>query len=219
MTERSRRYAESVHLLESFVTACRAAGSTAGVVDLEGAAMDLLHRWGAPSRGYHDVEHLTEVLARLAELGVDDPAAVLAAWFHDAVYAGRPGEDERDSAELARRELAALGVPDAVLDRVAHLVLVTADHQPAAGDPVAAALCDADLAVLASSPERYRRYVAGVRSEYEHVDDETFRAGRSALLRALLERPRLYRTEEASRRWEDAARRNVQEEVSQLDAG
>lgn len=219
MTERSRRHADSVHLLESFVGACSAAGSTAGVVDLEGAAMDLLHRWSAPSRGYHDVEHLTEVLERLAELGVDDPGAVLAAWFHDAVYAGRPGDDERDSAELARRELSALDVPDEVLDRVVDLVLVTADHQPAADDPVAAALCDADLAVLASSPERYRRYAAGVRSEYGHVDDATFRAGRKALLSSLLERPRLYRTEEAWRRWEDAARRNVQGEVEQLDAG
>jgi predicted metal-dependent HD superfamily phosphohydrolase len=106
-----------------------------------------------------------------------------------------------------------------VLDRVADLVLVTADHQPAADDAVAAGLCDADLAVLASSPERYRRYVAGVRSEYGHVDDATFRTFRKALLSSLLQRPRLYRTEEASRRWEDAARRNVQAEVEQLDAG
>ncbi len=207
------------HLLAGFVAACDAAGSTAGVVDVEGAGMDLLHRWSSPSRGYHDVTHLTEVLERLDELGVDDRAAVLATWFHDAVYTGRPGDDERESAELARRELTALAVPEDVVQRVAELVLVTADHRPAEGDDVAAALCDADLAVLASPPERYRRYLAGVRSEYRHLDDAAFRAGRATLLRSLLARPRLFHTSEGIRRWEGAARRNVAEELDRLDRG
>src|SRR5690606_41538168 len=65
---------------------------------------DLLRRWREPHRRYHTVEHLRAVLDAIDELAhhADDPAAVrFAAWFHDAVYAGRPGEDERASAELA----------------------------------------------------------------------------------------------------------------------
>lgn len=210
------RSVTGAHLLPAFVSACRDAGARAAVVDLEGAGMDLLRRWDSDARGYHDVEHLHEVLDRLRELGTDDPAARLAAWFHDAVYDGEPGRDEQRSAELARQELSALQVPKAVVDRVAALVLVTTDHSPAPDDHVAAALCDADLAVLAAEPDRYAAYVAGVRFEYRHLDDDTFRAGRRQVLTDLLARPPLFRTEPGRRWWEQRARRNIEAELQDL---
>jgi predicted metal-dependent HD superfamily phosphohydrolase len=60
----------------------------------------LLAAYADPSRGYHDTLHLAEVLDRLDELadaGLDVPRVptALAAWFHDAVYDGRPGAEER----------------------------------------------------------------------------------------------------------------------------
>jgi predicted metal-dependent HD superfamily phosphohydrolase len=185
--------------------------------------MDLLRRWSEPHRGYHDVRHLTEVLQRLellAEHGVGeaaDPAVRLAAWFHDAVYAGRPAEDETASAELAHAELLALGVPDGAADRTRDLVLLTASHVAPPDDEGAAALCDADLAVLAAPPSRYAEYVAGVRREYAHLDDATFTVGRAALLHGLLERPRLFGTQVGLARWEDPARANMRAELRRLE--
>lgn len=209
------------HLLERFTAAVGAAGGSAPAADVEAAGMDLLRRWSEPHRGYHDVEHLTEVLGRLDELadhGVPVPVeAYLGAWFHDAVHEGRAGDDERESAELAARELAALGVPDDVAGRVAGLVLVTAGHRVPPGDEAAAALCDADLAVLAADAERYARYVAGVRREYPGVDDATFAAGRAAVLRDLLDRPALFSTAVGRERWEARARRNVALELAALN--
>lgn len=204
------------HLLPSFISAAARGGATAPVAELEGAGMDLLRRWSEPHRGYHDVEHLAEVLQRLEDLGCGDPLVRLAAWFHDAVYDGVPGQDERASARLAREELAALGTPPEAVTRVADLVLVTATHAPPAGDGGAAALCDADLAVLAADPPRYRRYVAGVRAEYAQVDDEDFAAGRAAVLARLLDRPALFSTDAGRRRWESRARQNVAAELTRL---
>ena len=188
------------------------------------AVDDLSRRWGGEDRGYHDTEHLDEVLGRLHELDAVTPATVLAAWFHDAVYRGRAGHDERESADLAVRVLTDLRVDDAGARRVADLVLVTADHVPAPGDDEAAALCDADLAVLASDPERYRRYVAGVRHEYRRVPGPLFRRGRSAVLRRLLDRARdpehpdgpLFRTERSRARWTGAAVANLEAELASL---
>ena len=163
------------------LAAVRSLGGTAPDAAVREQVAALRARWSAPDRGYHDAEHLAEVLDRLDELAAPAPAPadlVLAAWFHDAVYAGRPGRDERDSAELARSVLTGLGVPAAAADRVAELVLVTADHVPADGDDEAATLCDADLAVLASAAERYDRYVAGVVHEYRHLPGPLFRRGR-----------------------------------------
>ena len=203
-------------LLGSFVRAAVAARATAPAADVEAAGIDVLRRWGEPRRGYHDVEHLAEVLERLGELGCHDPGVVLAAWFHDAVYDGRPGSDEQASADLARRELAALGVPAPFAGRVAELVLVTSTHDPPPGDPGAAALCDADLAVLAADDDRYARYVAGVRHEYAHVDGDAFAAGRTAVLRRLLDRPALFTTDVGAQRWEPRARANLRRELDGL---
>ncbi len=147
---------------------------------------------------------------------------MLAAWFHDAVYAGRPGRDESDSADLARSVLTSLGVPAAAADRVAELVLVTADHVPADGDGDAATLCDADLAVLASAVGRYDRYVAGVALEYRHLPGPLFRRGRRTVLRRLLARATdpthadgpLYRTAAARQRWTAAAVANLERELA-----
>jgi predicted metal-dependent HD superfamily phosphohydrolase len=188
----------------------------------------LVARYGEPWRAYHDHRHLAEVLAavdRLAAVaaagGADasDHAEVarLAAWFHDAVYdpAALAGANEEASAALATAVLAGLGWPAAEVARVADLVRGTAAHE--AGDDAAAAiLFDADLAILASPAARYDSYAADVRTEYAHVADADFREGRSAILRAFLERPTIYRTAAAQADWERAARANITAELTRL---
>ncbi|TDE10378.1 metal-dependent phosphohydrolase [Jiangella asiatica] len=185
------------------------------------AAEELLTRWREPHRHYHSIGHLRAVLDAVDELAhcADDADAVrLAAWFHDAVYEGRPGDDERASAALARDVLASLGVSSERVDEVERLVLATIEHDPAPGDANAAVLCDADLAVLAGAPSEYAAYAAAVRDDYAHVSDADFAAGRAAVLEGLLGRPELYRTEHGRRRWEQPARHNLQTELVLLRA-
>ena len=182
---------------------------------------ELLAAYADPSRGYHDVQHLTDVLDRLDELqqhGVTfDPVAVrLAAWFHDAVYDGRPGAEDR-SAQWAEQALTSAGLaPDDVVE-VARLVRLTESHDPRPDDLNGGALCDADLAVLAADPDRYRTYVAGVRREYADVPGPEFRSGRAAVLRALLAKRSLFTTPYAAATWEPTARRNVTAELKTLE--
>ena len=180
----------------------------------------LLAAYAEPGRGYHDLRHLEEVLDRLDELadhGVRfDPTTVgLAAWFHDAVYDGAPGAEDR-SAQWAETGLPDVGVAPAGVAEVARLVRLTERHDPGPDDPDGAALCDADLAVLASPPSRYEEYVAGVRREYAHVPEPLFRAGRAAVLRHLLARPSLFSTAHGRRSWEAVARASVSRELAAL---
>lgn len=175
----------------------------------------LLEAYADPARGYHDRRHLAEVLEHLDELmPAGHPtrdAVLLAAWFHDAVHDGAD-DDEQRSADLAARELA--GTP--VADEVARLVLLTRSHRPGDDDLDGQLLCDADLAVLASGPERYADYTAGVRAEYADVPDPAFRAGRRSILQDLLDKPTLFHTPAARESWEDRARANVRAEIEQL---
>lgn len=179
----------------------------------------LLAAYADPARGYHDTRHLGEVLDRLDELAAhgadfDQATVALAAWFHDGVYDGERDAEERSAvwAEQALTEV--LPVPDVL--EVARLVRLTETHRPAEDDAAGCALSDADLAILAAGPTRYAEYVAAVRREYAHLDDETFSAGRAHVLRALADKPRLFHTDHARSRWESAARANLERELADL---
>ncbi|MFD7427591.1 hypothetical protein ACFV6Z_11090 [Streptomyces sp. NPDC059818] len=182
-------------------------------------ADNLLARWAEPQRKYHTTAHLAAVLDRvdtLAGHAADADAVRLAAWFHDAVYRPDRSENEERSAVLAERALPEAGVPAGTAAEVARLVRLTVTHDPADGDSNGEVLCDADLAVLASPPKEYAQYAAQVREEYGFVPDEAFREGRAAVLRQLLELPRLFRTPHGAAEWEPRARQNLLTELELL---
>jgi predicted metal-dependent HD superfamily phosphohydrolase len=180
----------------------------------------LLARYREAHRRYHGLAHVLRVLRTVDELVAAvppaDPTAIrFAAWYHDAVYdpRARDGHNEAASAALAERDLATLGEPAERVDAVARLVLVTATHAPAGDDE--AVLCDADLAVLTADPATYTAYATGVRVEYGHLDDAAWRAGRAAVLRALLDRDPLFHTAPMRPRTA-AARANMAAELAAL---
>ena len=181
----------------------------------------LLAAYAAPERRYHDLAHLREVLERLDELEAagavfDGDVVRLAAWFHDAVYDGRPEAEER-SARWAEDALGQL-LPHDRVSTVARLVRMTADHRPGVDDADGHALSDADLGILAATPTRYAAYVAAVREEYAALPDDLFRAGRLAVVRELSAKPTLFHTAAAIDLWETAARANLAGEIADLES-
>lgn len=182
---------------------------------------DLLARWNEPHRQYHDERHLEDVLLALDYLalrGEEVTAETLAAaWFHDAVYQGRLGLDERESAELAARTLQQHGVESVFIQRVAHLVISTKPLLHEGNTPYGfSALHDADLAIFAAPGNRYREYAASVRAEYAHVPQDRFTAARAAILESYLNREAIYLSASAQTLWEERARENLGNEVSEL---
>ena len=206
--------ADLLRAWQALVTARNAAPS-ARVAEIGRA---LLASWCEPYRSFHTITHLRYVLLRVDELAAHalDPNAVrLAAWYHDAIYHGRP-DDEENSARRAEIELSSLGLAPVLVGEVARLVRLTATHDPAPGDSNGETLSDADLASLASPPHRYAANTALVRAEYVHVPDDVFRVGRSRVVRALLDSPAVYRTPYAHERWEAQARANLNAELHSL---
>ena len=177
----------------------------------------LVSAYADPHRGYHDIRHLSEVLDRLGELAAhgivfDRFAVELAAWFHDGIYDGRPGAEER-SAAWAADSLDGIAAPKVVAE-VARLVRLTEHHQPEDDDANGCALSDADLAILAAPAPRYADYLAAVRTEYAHVSDDDFRTGRRQVLRALVGKSHLFHTTYAREHWETLARANLDRELT-----
>jgi len=180
---------------------------------------ELVAAYADPGRHYHDTRHLSEVLDRLDELAAagtafDDAPVRLAAWFHDAVYDCERDAEER-SAAWAEDSLGSF-CPEETVAEVTRLVRSTETHVPEDGDANAAALSDADLAVLASEADRYAEYAADVRREYAHLDEAEWRHGRAELIRGLLGREQLFHTDLGRSRWESVARTNLAAELDSL---
>lgn len=180
---------------------------------------DLDAFYSEPHRAYHTWRHIRECLDvwdRCPEDAEDPGALQFAIWLHDAVYHPlRSGNEER-SASLAAEWLGPC--PPASIDGgvVSELILATRHPvKPATRDQ--ALLQDIDLHILGASAERYAEYEAQIRKEYRLVPGPLFRRRRARLLRALLEAEPLYRSPWFRERFEDAARRNLEDALAGLE--
>lgn len=168
-----------------------------------------------PHRHYHTMSHVEAVLEHLEALHAASPTARLAAFFHDAIYDPTRGDNEAQSAQLAREVLDAVELAEAA--DVATIVTATASHELVAGTPRdTAAFLDADLAILAAPAHVYDTYVTNIRAEYAHVSDADFAVGRRAVLERFLTRDALYFTGAGRLRFEIAARANLRRELDTL---
>jgi predicted metal-dependent HD superfamily phosphohydrolase len=178
-------------------------------------------RYAEPHRRYHTWAHVLacfDARDRLTTAAL--PEVDLALLFHDAVYDPFAKDNEAKSARLLIEEGRRAWIHDPVLQRAQALVLATRHDDASAADSEEACLVvDADLSILGSDEATFETYEHNVRAEYACVDDATYAAGRSAVLRGFLERPTLYATRRGQRLWEGAARRNLERSVARLVRG
>ena len=184
---------------------------------------ELAALYRAESRHYHNLAHIEAMLALAADYRalLSDPEAVEAAiWFHDAIYDSKAKDNEARSASLARNKLA--GRTDAGrLDRIGAMILATATHQLPRFDDDAATrdaslFLDMDLSILGAAPDAFDAYERAVRREYGWVEEPMWRAGRGAVLKDFLARPRIFHTEEFRQRFEPQARLNMARSLETL---
>jgi predicted metal-dependent HD superfamily phosphohydrolase len=183
---------------------------------------ELVAAYREPGRFYHNLDHLAEVLAVVASLrgqARDLPAVRLAAWFHDAVYDPRAADNEERSAAWAEGALGEMGISRATGETVRRLILLTKAHAAGPEDADGRILLDADLSILGTPEARYRAYAAAIRKEYAWVPEESYRAGRGRVLRSFLASERIFTTRELFEAREARARRNLQDELTELEAG
>ena len=175
--------------------------------------------WSERHRRYHDLVHLRECLAlwTLWRGRCDRPEEVaLALWFHDAIYGTSFKDNELQSASWAARSLGQAGVASEISQRVFDLVMATChDAEPDGRD--AQLLVDIDLAILGSSPGRFKAYDRDIRLEYEAVPRPKYREGRRRVLEGFLGREAIYRTDPARQLLETQARLNLRDALDRLD--
>ena len=184
---------------------------------------ELTKLYQADGRHYHGIRHIEALLALAKEYRAElnDPEAVEAAiWFHDAIYDSRRKDNEALSAALAADKLnGRIAAPR--LARIVKMIEATATHEvptfdDAAANNDAALLLDMDLSILGAPAKTFDAYEDAVRREYGWVSDADWRAGRSAVLRNFLARPRIFHTDVFVSRFEAQARANMKRSLAKL---
>jgi predicted metal-dependent HD superfamily phosphohydrolase len=175
-------------------------------------------RYVEPHRRYHTWAHILACFnARDRIIDAALPEVDLALLFHDAIYDPLASDCEHRSAELLVEEGRRAWIDDRLLQRAQALVLATRHADPNAIDTEEACIVvDADLSILGSDRPLFEDYERLVRAEFARYDDETYAAGRSAVLRAFLARPSIFTTRRGQRLWEARARHNLERSLAKL---
>lgn len=187
----------------------------------------LVESYTQPGRFYHNLAHIHDMYELLIPVGLgvctNYERLVLewSIWFHDIIYTPQSNRNEEESAELACKTLSHYtNLDNESLAGIKQLILATKTHTLGDGDEhwrrACESLLDCDLGILAASPDKYEKYVDGIRKEYSHFSDEDFRTGRIRVLRNLLEKQSLYCTAYGKRALEAPARENILHELQKL---
>jgi predicted metal-dependent HD superfamily phosphohydrolase len=199
------------HLLEKFFQALEDRDVDQDAVTEELSA--IVGRYKERKRHYHNLEHVTRLLALCDELEISDPDIMLAVIYHDIIY--RPGslKNEEKSAAYARESLGRLGVDSDRVGQVCEMILATASHLIPQDDPLTQTLLDLDMSILGSLREDYQAYADGVRKEYSWIPEFVFRKKRRRFLEKVLGVEFIFHTDLFREKYEASARRNMKWEL------
>jgi predicted metal-dependent HD superfamily phosphohydrolase len=179
---------------------------------------DLLELYYSPGRYYHTLDHI-QYLLELAEQHKESVSRydelLFAIFYHDVIYDVNSSRNEEKSAQHAILSLEDFNLSRQQLDFISEAILATQKHEKHP-DPTINFLLDIDLAILGSDPETYDTYRHQIRREYSVYPDLLYKPGRKRVLQHFLKQPRIYKTEIFYRQLEEAARRNLQQELSYL---
>jgi predicted metal-dependent HD superfamily phosphohydrolase len=171
-----------------------------------------------PHRHYHNQRHIAECLAAFdsaRHLARWPEAVEMAIWFHDAIYDPKAADNEKQSAQLAKRCLAEAGIATALSDTVNRLIMATQKHE-VGDDPDAALMVDIDLSIFGQPEERFLEYEKQIRREYAWVPKIIFAPKRAQILEGFLRRDSIYRTDSFRTKYESSARRNLERSIDIL---
>lgn len=172
------------------------------------------------NRAYHNLIHIQNMLTEAAKFDttiVDQEVLLFAIWFHDIVYDPLSKENEKESAELAKKVLSQTNLSPERIQKCYDLILLTIKHQPKETAHLDDRLfIDFDLEILSRDWVSYKAYSEQVRKEYWMYPTPLFKNGRKKAMGKFLERPTIYQTPFYQKEKEAKARANIKREMEEL---
>lgn len=182
---------------------------------------EIEEKYNQKQRYYHNFQHINNMLEfsinfQTCVSNYDD--LLFSIWYHDVIYNPLSKTNERDSAKLARKHLSKFKYKN--LDIVFYLIERTSNHGFVEKNeiPELQFLLDLDLMTLGSEPEIYKQNSNAIRKEYGVIPDMIFFPGRAKFIESLLKTKQIYRTRYFEERFEEQARKNLQNELDEIKA-
>jgi predicted metal-dependent HD superfamily phosphohydrolase len=181
---------------------------------------ELLKLYQTPKRFYHTIDHIIEVFKEykiLSRQGYwQHPKEVyLAILYHDAIYEYGAKDNELQSALIAKKSISQwLDTHENIdLEYVAHLIELTAFHGSLNSKHLTqeqALFLDCDMAILASSWEKFEVYQKQIQQEYTQVYPLLmYRIGRQKFFKKLLNAERIFISDIFHQSHDQQARTNL----------
>lgn len=170
-------------------------------------------------RYYHNTQHIVNFYNHFQQIknNINDyDCFFFAIIFHDVIYSTSNKDNERQSAQYARKILVPIGFTR--INKVEDLIIRTENHTYLQQDEDydTQAFLDLDLSILGGSLEQYEEYAMSIRKEWKHVPSFLYKPGRKKVLKQFLEQKNLYRLPEFQQKYEQQARQNIQQELLTL---
>lgn len=173
------------------------------------------NKYEEPHRHYHNLNHIRycfAVLRRLMKCSESifpaiNESLILAIWFHDIIYNPLSNTNEEDSVKFMY-EIMGQYFDAKTLEEAENLILITKyDREPTTDQEKA--MCDVDLAILASAWDEFCEYDKSIRMEYAQVPDEIYYKERAKILKKFLSKGTIFSTEAGKLLFENSAIKNI----------
>ena len=200
---------------EVFFAALAAYSPRAGLADE--LWTDICTAYADCRRHYHNLHHLEQLATGLFQVKSfigNWNAIVFAIAYHDFVYQASRHNNEEESMQRAVTRLSAF-VDAPTMEQCKVLILATKKHE-AASDGDVNYFTDGDLSILGAEPREYDNYASNIRKEYSLYPDLIYKPGRKKVIRHFLDMKRIFKTDWFCNRYEEAARRNLENELKLL---
>lgn len=173
-------------------------------------------RYSAPSRYYHNLAHLKNMffeLNKVASKVLELDTLLFAIYYHDIIYQPTKNNNEHKSALLFEKRISKTTFDN--LSACMAQIEATKEHK-LSFDNDTNILLDLDLSIFGKSPQEYKAYSENIRKEFQIYPDFIYNKGRKEMLKKLLNQDSIYKTEFFKQQYENQARENLKNELSEL---
>ncbi len=179
---------------------------------------ELESNYSNTSRTYHTLTHLKNLFEQLNEVKshINDWDTILFTMFyHDVIYNPSRNDNEEQSAEVARKQLQSLSVPQEMISKCIQQIITTKSHSIST-DNDTNIFTDADLSILGQDWEVYSEYSKQIRKEYSIYSDSEYNLGRKNVIKHFLDMENIFKSDIFRVKYENPARRNLLREMECL---
>ena len=178
----------------------------------------ILREYSGQKRYYHNLEHLRNIYQVLipVKAKIENWDAVLfCLFYHDIIYKVSKNNNEKKSAEFAKKVLEAVKVTKETVELVYDMITATKGHSISSIKDINY-FTDADLSILGKPRAEYIAYMDNVRKEYKMYPNFMYTKGRVKVLEHFLGMERIYKTSFFYENFEVQAKDNITFEIKTL---